>query len=207
MEEQKVTTKPVSAPVAPVAGGVNAPQDRGFNRAPRGAKPADGQGRGRGPRRGGDRRPREKERSEFDNKIVSIRRVARVVSGGKRFNFSVSIVIGDRKGRVGVGLGKAADTALAIEKAMRDAKKNVITIPLTETRSIPHEVVGKFGASRVTISPAPERGVIAGSSVRTVIELAGIKDIWAKIFSRSKNKLNNARVAIDALSKVKPVKK
>jgi len=200
MDEQKVTTTAPVAP-APVAGGQKDFRRGATSHAPRGG---EGQGgRGRGPRRGGDRRPREKERSEFDNKIVSIRRVARVVSGGKRFTFSVSMVIGDRKGRVGVGLGKAADTALAIEKAMRDAKKNVITVPLTKTHSIAHDVSAKYGGSRVTIAPAPERGVIAGSSVRTVIELAGVKDVWAKIFSRSKNKLNNARVALEALAKVR----
>jgi len=159
----------------------------------------------RGDRRGGPRR--ERERSEFDNKIISIRRVARVVSGGRRFSFSVSIVLGDRKGRVGLGLGKAGDTALAIEKATRDAKKNMIKIALTETHSIPFAVEAKYGASRVMISPAPERGLIAGSAVRTVLELAGVKDIWAKMFSRSKNRMNNAQAAIKALSAVKAVVK
>lgn len=155
--------------------------------------------RGRGDRRG--RRP-ERPRSEFEHKIVSIRRVTRVVSGGRRFSFSVGIIAGDKKGRVGVGLGKASDTALAIEKALRDAEKNMIKIKLSKTGSIDREVEAKYASSRVLIMPAPERGLIAGSSVRTVLELAGIKDVGAKIFSRSKNKVNNARVATLALSKL-----
>jgi len=156
-------------------------------------------------RRGGDRRNSkrpERQKSEFEHKIISIRRVTRVVSGGRRFSFSVGIVAGDKKGRVGVGMGKASDTALAIEKALRDAEKNMLKIKLTKTNSIPKEVEAKFASSRVLIMPAPERGLIAGSSVRTVLELGGIKDVGAKIFSRSKNKINNARVAIEALAKL-----
>jgi len=151
--------------------------------------------------RGGSRRP-ERPRSEFEHKIISIRRVTRVVSGGRRFSFSVGIVAGDKKGRVGVGVGKASDTALAIDKALRDAEKNMLKLKLTKTNSIPYEVEAKYASSRVLIMPAPERGLIAGSSVRTVLELAGIKDVGSKIFSRSKNKINNARVAIVALSKL-----
>ncbi len=103
---------------------------------------------------------------------------------------------------MGVGLGKASDTALAIDKALRDAEKNMIKIKLSKTGSIDHQVEAKYASSRVLIMPAPERGLIAGSSVRTVLELAGIKDVGAKIFSRSKNKVNNARVATLALSKL-----
>jgi len=147
----------------------------------------------KGPRR------ESKVKPEFDQKIISIRRVTRVVTGGRRFSFSVAIVAGNKKGSVGVGLGKAGDTSIAIEKAVRDAKKNMITVSLTETKSIPHEVSAKFSASRVKIIPAPDRGIIAGSSVRTVLELAGIKDISAKIQSGSKSKINNAKVAIEAL--------
>jgi small subunit ribosomal protein S5 len=155
---------------------------------------------GRRPRRGG---PRERVRPEFDQKIVSIRRVTRVMAGGRRFSFSVSMVIGDKKGRVGVGIGKAGDTQLAIEKAVRDAKKNMITIPLTKEGRIPHDVHTKYAASEVMIMPAPGRGLVAGSSVRTVLELGGVKDVTAKIFSRSKNKLNNARAAVEALKQLK----
>jgi small subunit ribosomal protein S5 len=143
---------------------------------------------------------REKVKPEFDQKIVNIRRVTRVVAGGRRFSFSVALVAGNRKGQVGVGLGKASDTSLAIEKAFRDAKKNMLKAKITKTNSIPHEVNAKYSSSVVNIMPAPGRGLIAGSSVRDVLELAGITDITAKIHSRSKNKLNNARAAIKALA-------
>ncbi len=168
---------------------------------------ADG-GRGgdarRNPRRA-RRAPRREERvrSEFDQKIISIRRVTRVMAGGRRFSFSVAIVIGNRKGKVGVGLGKAGDTQLAIEKAVRSARKNLIEIPLNKHQHIPHDVHTKLASSEVMIMPAPGRGLVAGSSVRTVLELGGVKDVTAKIFSRSKNKLNNARAAIAALKKLK----
>jgi len=139
---------------------------------------------------------------EFDQKIVSIRRVTRVVTGGRRFNFSVGIVIGDKKGRVGVGSGKASDTPLAIDKAVRDAKKNMIVVKLDKHSSIPHEVEAKYSSSRVKIMKAPGKGILAGSSVRTVLEFAGIKEVSAKLLSRSKNKVNNAKAAIKALEKL-----
>ncbi len=154
--------------------------------------------RPRRPRRG--RKPRE--RREFDQKIISIRRVTRVMAGGRRFAFSVSMVIGDRKGRVGVGIGKAGDTALAIEKSIRDAKKNMITVKRTKNNSIRHDVSSKYCAARVQILPAKGRGIVAGSSVRNVLELGGVTDVTAKIFSRSKNQINNARAAVNALSKL-----
>jgi len=152
---------------------------------------------GRGPRRGRDDR-----RSEFAQKLIGIRRVARVMAGGRRFNFSVAIVIGDKKGRVGVGIGKAADTALAIDKATRAAKRAMITLTLTKNRSIPHNVNAKFCASRVEIRPSAGRGLVAGSSVRTVLELGGVSDVTAKILSRSHNPVNNARAALEALRSV-----
>jgi len=155
----------------------------------------------RRPRRGGRRT--ERPRQEFEQKIVSIRRVTRVMAGGRRFSFSVSIVIGDKKGKVGVGVGKAGDTQLAIEKAIRNAKKNMITVPMNKDHHIPHDVHVKYASSEVMMMPAPGRGLVAGSSVRTVLELAGVKDITAKIFSRSKNKLNNAKAAVEALKQLK----
>ncbi|MBM2818104.1 MAG: rpsE [Parcubacteria group bacterium] len=144
----------------------------------------------------------ERAKPEFDQKILNIRRVARVVSGGRRFSFSVAIITGNRKGSVGVGLGKAGDTALAIDKAVRNAKKNMINVNLTKSMSIPHEVDSKYSSARIIIRPAPKRGIIAGSAARSVIELAGIKDVSAKIMSVSKNSLNIARAAIAALKKV-----
>ncbi len=135
--------------------------------------------------------------------MITIRRVSRVVAGGRRFSFSVAIIIGNKKGRVGVGLGKAGDTTLAIDKATRDAKKHMITLNLTKDNSIPHEVSAKFNASRVVLMPARGRGLVAGSSVRPVLELAGISNIVAKVQSGSKNGLNNARAAIEALKTLK----
>lgn len=152
-------------------------------------------------RRGGRRE--ERVRSEFEQKIISIRRVTRVMAGGRRFSFSVAMVIGNKKGKVGVGIGKAGDTQLAIEKAVRSARKSLIELPLNKYMRIPHDVHTKLASSEVMIMPAPGRGLVAGSSVRTVLELAGVKDVTAKLFSRSKNKLNNARAAIAALKKLK----
>ncbi|HCC05138.1 TPA: 30S ribosomal protein S5 [Patescibacteria group bacterium] len=162
-------------------------------------------------RGGGDRRARRvrrpRVRSEFDNKILGIRRVTRVVAGGRRFSFSVTMVIGNGAGQVGVGIGKASDTALAIEKATRDAKKHLITVPLTDDLSIPHEVRAKYDAAQVLLIPTPGKGFKAGSAVRTVLELAGVKHVTAKILSRSKNHLNNARATVVALKKLKPALK
>lgn len=134
--------------------------------------------------------------------MIGIRRVARVMAGGRRFNFSVCIVLGDKKGSVGVGIGKAADTQLAIEKATRDAKRSMIRIPLTKARSIKHNVASKYCASVVEIRPSAGRGLVAGSSVRTVLELAGVTDVTAKLLSRSKNGINNARAAVEALKQI-----
>lgn len=175
------------------------------------ATPASPRSGGRGGRQGGDRRGRggargrrrpQREAPEFAQKILNIRRVARVMAGGRRFSFSVAMVIGDRKGRVGVGLGKAGDTALAIDKAIKNAKSHMITLSLDENRSIAHEVSAKFGASRVMLKPAPGRGLVAGSAVRSVLDMAGVTDVNGKILSRSKNQLNNARVTIDALKQL-----
>ena len=167
---------------------------------PAGAAGGDNRRNERRPRRTG--RP-ERTKPEFDQKIISIRRVTRVMGGGRRFSFSVAMVIGDKRGKVGVGIGKAGDTQLAIEKAIRDAKKHMIVVTMNKDSHIPHDVQVKYASSEVMMMPALGRGLVAGSSVRTVLELAGVKDITAKIFSRSKNKLNNARAAIEALKQLK----
>ncbi len=178
-------------------------------RAPRGPRSFGGRGgggnRGGAPRRGGDRRGGgfERPRPEFDSKMIQIRRVTRVVAGGRRFSFSVALVAGNRKGSVGVGVGKASDTALAIEKAMKDAKKNMITVRTNKEMMIPHEVSAKASSAQVVIMPAPGRGLVAGSSVRNVLDLAGIKNVRAKVLSNSKNKLNIARATIKALSDIR----
>lgn len=157
--------------------------------------------------RGGRRRNDRTSRPEFDQKIIDIRRVARVVAGGRRFSFSVAVVAGNRNGSVGVGTGKAGDTSLAIDKAYKSAVKKMITFPRTKSNSIPHEVSVKESTSRLTIMPAPGRGIIAGSSVRTVLDLAGVRDIVAKLHSPTKNKLNNARATIKALKQLRTKKR
>ncbi len=172
------------------------------------ADPRGGRGpRGRGARGGGRERRSssrpQRARSEFDQKMINIRRVARVIAGGRRFAFSVAIIIGNKKGKVGVGLGKAGDTTLAIDKAVRDAKKHMITVPLTKDNSIAHAVNAKYAASQIEMFPVRGRGLVAGSSVRPVLELAGITNVVAKVRSGSKNGLNNARAAIEALKSLK----
>lgn len=137
---------------------------------------------------------------EFDQKIMSIRRVTRVVAGGRRFSFSVALVVGDKKGSVGLGLGKAGDTALAINKAVRNAKKNMVRLNLTKTMSIPHELSAKFSSSKVMLIPNKGHGLVAGSVVRDIVKLSGMKDVTGKILSNSKNKLNNAKAVMKALS-------
>lgn len=170
--------------------------------APRGARGSfQGGGRRPGPRRPDSRAPRAKP--EYDSTMLNIRRVSRTVSGGRRFAFSVAMVAGNRKGMVGVGLGKAGDTALAIDKAFRDAKKNMVKVNVTKDMSIPHEVFQKYASARVSIRPVKDRGLVAGSSARTVLELAGISNVAAKVISPSKNKLNIARATIAALQDLK----
>ena len=132
-----------------------------------------------------------------------MRRVTRVVAGGRRFSFSVALVAGDKKGKVGIGTGKAGDTALAIDKAFRDAKKNMLVIKMTKKNSLPHDVQAKYASSVVMIMPAPGRGMVAGGAVRSVLEYAGIRDVAGKILSRSKNGLNNARATMKALQMLK----
>jgi small subunit ribosomal protein S5 len=144
----------------------------------------------------------DRPKPEFDQKIVNIRRVTRVVAGGRRFSFSVALIAGDRNGAIGLGLGKAGDTSLAINKALRNAKKNMLKVKLTKTMSIPHEISAKFSSSYVKLMPNKGRGLVAGSAVRDIIKLAGMKDITGKILSGSKNKLNNAKAVMLALSQI-----
>ena len=141
----------------------------------------------------------ERPKPEFDQKIININRVTRVVKGGRRLSFRVDMVIGDKKGRVGLGSGKATDTSLAIQKAFNQARKNLIKVKLTKTHSIPYTVSAKVTASEVEMMPNKERGLVAGSTMRTVLELAGINHISGRVHSRSKNKLNNAKATIEAL--------
>ena len=157
-------------------------------RPPRMKNSRDGRSR-RGPGRG----DKDRIKPEFDTKMIDIRRVTRV---------SVAVVSGDRKGRVGVGLGKAIDTTLAIDKATRDAKKHMIKLALTPSMSIPHSVYAKYSSARVEMMPVKGRGLVAGSAVRNVLVLAGVKDVVAKLRSPSKNKLNIARCTVLALEQL-----
>lgn len=150
----------------------------------------------------GTREPRE--RSEFDQKVLDIRRTARVVAGGRRFSFRVAVVVGNRDGKVGLGVGKGGDVSGAIEKAVNQAKKSLIIIPLNDRKTIPHKVEAKFSAARVLLKPGAEgRGLIAGGPLRVIADLAGIKNITGKIIGRTANKLNNAKATMEALKKLK----
>lgn len=142
----------------------------------------------------------KRPKPEFDQKIIDIRRVTRVVAGGRRFSFSVVLIAGDKKGGIGLGLGKAGDTSLAINKALRDAKKNMVRLNLTKTMSIPHEVSAKFSSASVVIKPNKGRGLVAGTVLRDIAKLSGMRDITGKILSSTKNKLNNAKAVMLALS-------
>lgn len=148
------------------------------------------------------RKTPRREKPEFEQKMLDLARVTRVVKGGRRFRFRATLVIGDRKGRVGVGVSKGADVASAIQKAFNDAKKNMITVSLTGT-TIAHDVAAKLGSAKVLLKPAQQgRGVIAGGAVRAVVDLVGITDIVSKSLGSS-NPLNVARVTIKALETLK----
>ncbi len=166
-------------------------------------KPAEKKFAGKKPfnKKANDRRARREENDGFEKKTLQINRVTKVVKGGRNLRFAALVVIGDKNGKVGVGTGKAAETPNAIDKATASAKKHLITVNLLNG-TIPHEVIGKFGTSKVLLMPAPEgTGVIAGGSTRTVLELVGVKNITCKNYG-SRNSINNVRAAIDALTKL-----
>ncbi|MDH4330815.1 MAG: 30S ribosomal protein S5 [Candidatus Moranbacteria bacterium] len=148
----------------------------------------------------------KREKPEFDQKLLDLARVTRVVKGGRRFSFRATMVIGNRKGKVGVGVSKGSDVSDAVNKAVNDAKKNMIEVK-TQGTTITHEIEEKLGSAKVMLKPAKKgRGIVAGGPIRTVVELAGIKDIVSKSFGSS-NKLNVSRATISALSKLTEAKK
>lgn len=158
-------------------------------------------------RRNNDRRSRHHGEQEFDEKVVQISRVTKVTKGGRSFSFSVFVVIGNKKGRVGIGHGKAKEVPDAIKDAINNAKKNLVSVPIIDQRTVPHEQSAKFLASKVLIKPAPKgKGIIAGGAVRAVVELAGYKDIYTKS-SGSRTKFNTMKATLKALLAIRKPEK
>lgn len=146
----------------------------------------------------------QKPQSEFEEKVIQVHRVSKKTKGGNRIGFSVIVVVGDKKGKVGVGLGKAPQVADAVRKAVSYAKKHMITVPMRGA-TIPHEILVKVGAARVLLKPAPTgTGVIAGGAVRSVVEAAGIQDVVSKVLG-TKNQASNVYATLEALKRLKNV--
>lgn len=185
-----------SAPMAVPAAPDSTRQDRGGRRGGfrRGGR---GGGRSGGPRRGGADRPR----SEFDQRVLDIARVSRVTKGGKRFSFRATVVIGDGKGKVGVGMAKGKDVAQSVQKAVNQARKNLIVVPL-KNGTIPYHVEAKFHSAVVILKPG-KGGVKAGGPVRVVAKLSGITALTGKLVERTNNKVNIAMATIEALKKIR----
>lgn len=146
---------------------------------------------------------RDFKKDDFESKLLDLARVTRVTGGGKRLRFRAVIVAGDRKGKIGIGIDKGRDVSQAVEKATRAAKKNLFNVVIKDG-TIPHQVIAKSGPSVIMLKPQMKgRGLVAGGSVRTICDLAGIQNVSSKILSGSKNKLNNARAAMEALKKLR----
>lgn len=196
------TTKPTAAPGA--APGRFGPGEGG-NFPPRGSRPPFG-GSGDGQRRGGDRRrPRRDapEIKEFEERTISINRVTKVVKGGKHLRFTALVVVGNGKGKYGFGTGKAGEVPDAIKKATDDARKNTFNITFVRANTIAHEVTAQFGACTVFLKPAPDgTGIIAGGAVRAVLELAGLKNIYSKVYG-ARSPINMVRATVEALESIK----
>ena len=157
-----------------------------------------GERRGRGD---GDRQPREREESEFTEKLVNINRVAKVVKGGRRFGFAALVIVGDRKGRVGYGAGKAREVPEAIRKATEQARRAMIRVPLREGRTLHHDIIGRYGAGEVIVRAAPPgTGIIAGGPMRAIFEALGVHDVVAKSVGTS-NPHNMIKATFQALTR------
>ncbi len=203
-------------PITPKEDAVKAKD--GFVPIPTGEQPISKDGTGQGQRAGGFRRGprgasrpgfgragfgRDRQKDEFQTKLLDLARVTRVTGGGKRMSFRATVVAGDKKGKVGIGTDKGKDVSQAIEKATRRAKKDLLSVIIIDD-TIPHEVMAKSGPAAILLRPQKKgRGLVAGGAVRTICDLAGIKNVSSKILSRSKNKLNNARATMQALKKLK----
>lgn len=159
------------------------------------------------PKRRYERRDKEAVKDEFDSKLLDLARVTKVTGGGKTLRFRAVVVVGNKDGKVGVGVAKGLDVSQAIDKATRFAKKNVIVVPILQG-TIPHEVEAKYGPSKILLKPQQKgKGLVAGGTVRIICSLAGVQDISSKILSKTTNKLNNARATIMALKQLKSKKK
>lgn len=205
-QAQVAQTAPAGKPAAPGAPAYNRPAAPGRRFGPgAGGRGPGGAGRrpGGGGRPGGPGGRPQVKKDEFQEQTLDMRRVTRVMAGGKRFRFRATIVVGDLRGRVGVGMGKGVDVQQALMKANRDARKHIITVPLNK-RTIPHEVEAKYSAARVRLKPAQEgHGLVAGGATRAVLSLAGIKDITAKVLGRTPNQVTNALATYEALKQLK----
>lgn len=146
---------------------------------------------------------RKKQEDEFESKLLDLKRVSHTREGGKKLRFRAVMIVGDKKGRVGVGIASGLDVAKAIEKATRIAKKNLVEVPIKDG-SISHEVKAKFGAAKVLLKPqAKGRGIVAGGTVRIICRLAGIEDISSKVLGGTRNKMNNAKATLKAFKKLR----
>lgn len=149
-------------------------------------------------------RDRKKEKRDYEHSLLHVARVARVVQGGRRFSFRATVAIGDRKGKVGVGVAKGVDVSTAIGKAIHDAKKNLVVFPIVND-TIPHEIDAKFESAKIILKPAKEgKGIVAGGALRVLADLGGIKNLTAKSLG-SNNKINTAKAMLSALLKLKPI--
>lgn len=147
---------------------------------------------------------REKEKSEFDSNILDLARVTRVTEGGKHMSFRALVVVGDRKGRVGFGVEKGKDVQIGVDKATRQAKKNLIKVPMIN-ETIPHAVYMKYKAAKIMLKPAPKgSGIIAGGAVRVVLDLAGVPNVSSKIIGKTKNKITIIKATFEALKALRP---